>query len=249
MLVFVPPLVSKNISNTLVNNLRGSGCWKRCCVSAKGKIIPYAYIVKIWGRAKNTRSTALWLYSCFCQGSLSNSYDFIFDCEISNLRIAHVDKHRIFMATLTFYAWWFLVASWEYVRRTGTNILNGKFHPTIHPFWCTSDFERKCHRIANALTYAAVNWMTRVFHWHARVENGHTKNYEKRVRDFDHLSIWNGFLSTVRNNLPLAGLVTSPFARRSFLSFGARVKANESSCDFSTSVMIRMYQVDANTIA
>lgn len=37
------------------------------------------YIVKSWGRAKNTRSTGLWLSNYFCQGSRSNSWNFIFD--------------------------------------------------------------------------------------------------------------------------------------------------------------------------
>lgn len=37
------------------------------------------YIVKSWGRAKNTRSTGLWLSSYFCQGSRSNSWNFTFD--------------------------------------------------------------------------------------------------------------------------------------------------------------------------
>lgn len=59
------------------------------------------------------------------------------------------------------------------------------------------------------------------------------REVDERVCGFIDLSIWNGFLSSAPNNLPLVSLVTLVSVRHSFLCTCA--KANKSSPNFSIS--------------
>lgn len=64
-------------------------------------------------------------------------------------------------------------------------------------------------------------------------EREREREVDERVCGFIDLSIWNGFLSSAPNNLPLVSLVTLVSVRHSFLCTCA--KANKSSPNFSIS--------------